>query len=390
MDSFDWSAPTRVIFGRGKEDSVGDIIRSYGFSKILIIYGQGSIKKSGLFDRVLLSLQKNNIQWHELGGIRPNPDVSAVRQAIDICRKEGIDLILAIGGGSVIDTAKLTAAGFYYEGDPFDINMHRYIPKKALPVGVILTISAAGSEMSSSCVISDEKTQTKMGYNSQLNRPLFAIMNPELTLSVSPFQTAIGIVDILMHTLERYFNPSGPYELADALAEGLLKTVMEAGKKAIENPADYDARAALMLASSLSHNGTTSLGKKAMMPVHQMEHVVSGLYPNVAHGAGLSVLFPAWGLFYCAVDIAKFDKFARRVMNLHLESPIDNAKMGIIRLKEFFHSIGMPLTFAELGIENPDIEWMVNKLTNGGTRVVDHPIRPLDQEVARLIYESCL
>ncbi len=390
MDSFDWSAPTRVIFGRGKEDSVGDIIRSYGFSKILILYGQGSIKKSGLFDRVLLSLQKNNIQWHELGGIRPNPDVSAVRQAIDVCRKEGIDLILAIGGGSVIDTAKLSATGFYYDGDPFDINMHRYIPKKALPVGVILTISAAGSEMSSSCVISDEKTQTKMGYNSQLNRPLFAIMNPELTLSVSPYQTAIGIVDILMHTLERYFNPSGPYELADALAEGLLKTVMEAGKKAIENPMDYDARATLMLASSLSHNGTTSLGKKSMMPVHQMEHVVSGLYPNVAHGAGLSVLFPAWGLFYCSVDIAKFDKFARRVMNLHLESPIDNAKMGIIRLKEFFHSIGMPLTFAELGIENPDIEWMVNKLTNGGTRVVDHPIRPLDQEVARMIYESCL
>ncbi len=390
MDSFDWSAPTRVIFGPNKETTVGDVISSYGFTKILVMYGQGSILKSGLKDRIFLSLAKHKLQVLELGGVQPNPDVSFVRKAIEICRNEHIEMILAIGGGSVIDSAKLTATGFYYSGDPFDINMHRYIPKKALPVGVILTIAAAGSEMSSSCVISDEKTHTKMGYNSPFNRPLFAIMNPELTYTVSAYQTAVGVVDILMHTLERYFNPSGPYELADAFAEGLLKVVMEAGKKALESPFDYDARASLMLASSLSHNGTTSLGKQAMMPVHQMEHIVSGLYPEVAHGAGLSVLFIAWGLYYCSIDVAKFDKFARRVMNLHLESPIDNAKMGIVRLKEYFDSMGMPLTFADLGIEKPDIKWMVQKLTNGGTRVVDHPLKPLDQEVARTIYESCL
>jgi alcohol dehydrogenase len=390
MDSFDWSAPTRVIFGRGKENHIGDIVKSYGFKKILVHYGLGSVKTSGLLDRVLLSLKENDIAFVEFGGVHPNPDIELIREAVAICRKEHIEMILAIGGGSVIDSAKLTANGFYYEGDPFDLNLHRAVSKKALPVGVVLTIAAAGSEMSSSCVITNEKTKTKMGYNSSLNRPLFAIMNPALTLSVSSYQTAVGIVDIMMHTLERYFNPSGKYELADYLAEGLLKAVMEAGRQAFDHPDDYDARATLMMASSISHNGTTSLGKPAMMPAHQMEHVVSGLYPQVAHGAGLSVLFPAWAMYYYPLDVAKFDQFARHVMNIHLESPIDNAKMGIIRLKEFFHSIGMPLSFKELGVEKPDIEWMVNKLTDGGTRVVDHHIKPLDQEVARRIYESCL
>ncbi|MCX5775801.1 MAG: iron-containing alcohol dehydrogenase [Firmicutes bacterium] len=390
MDNFEYVVPTRVIFGHQTELKVGEIIKGYGYKKILIHYGQGSIKKDGLLDKIVQSLKTNNIEYIELGGVHPNPDIELVRTAIKLCHTEHIDMILAVGGGSVIDSAKLTAAGFYYDGDPFDISLHKYVPKKVLPVGVLLTISAAGSETSTSCVITNEKTKTKMGYNHPLNRPLFAIMDPELTFTVSPYQTACGIVDIMMHTLERYFNESKEPELADALSEGLLRAVMEAGTKVMKHPNDYDARACLMMAGSLSHNGLTNLGKMGRMPVHQLEHVVSGLYTEVAHGAGLSVLFPAWAFYYAALDIAKFDKFAKNVMNIHLEKPSDNAKMGIIRLKEYFHSLGMPLTFSELGIKNPDIEWMVNKLTEGGTRVVDHHIKPLDAEVAKAIYTSVL
>lgn len=390
MDSFEFLVPTRVIFGRGKENDVGEIIQNYGFKKILIHYGMGSIIKDGLFARVISSLKAKNIEYVSIGGVHPNPDVKLVRDAIQICRTEHIEMILAIGGGSVIDSAKLVATGYFYDGDPFDISLHKYVPNKALPVGVILTISASGSETSDSCVISDAKTLTKSGYNSKLNRPLFSILNPELTFSVSPFQTACGITDIMMHTLERYFNKSAKHELADYLAEGLLKAVMAAGTAVMKNPKDYDARACLMMAGSLSHNGLTSIGKPSRLTVHQLEHVVSGVYPQVAHAAGLSVLFPAWAAYYLNLDTEKFAQFSNNVMNIHLESPLEDAKMGILRLKEYFRFIGMPLTFADLGIKNPDIEWMVKKLTNDGTRVVDHHIKPLDEEVAKIIYSSCL
>jgi len=390
MDNFEYLVPTRVIFGHQTELKVGEVIKGYGYKKVLLHYGQGSIKKDGLFDKVISSLKANHIDYIELGGVHPNPNIELVREAIRICHDEHIEMILAVGGGSVIDSAKLTAAGFYYDGNPFDISLHKYVPKKVLPVGVIVTIAAAGSETSTSCVITDEKSKTKSGFNHQLNRPLFAIMDPELTFTVSPFQTACGIVDIMMHTLERYFNASEEPELADYLAEGLLKAVMDAGNKVMKDSKDYNARACLMMAGSLSHNGLTSLGKQGRLTVHQLEHVVSGLYPEVAHAAGLSVLFPAWANYYAPLDMAKFDRFAKNVMNIHLENPTDNAKMGIIRLKEYFHSIGMPLTFSELGLKNPDIEWMVNKLTDGGTRVVDHHVKPLDGEVAKAIYTSVL
>jgi hypothetical protein len=238
-------------------------------------------------------------------------------------------------------------------------------------------------------VVTDAKTKTKTGVNHRLNRPLFAIMNPELTYSVSKYQTAVGIIDILMHTLERYFMPSTPIEFADYLAEGLLKSVIDAAPIVMENPQDYNARATLMAASSWSHNGLTGFGKPIGMPAHALEHVVSGLYPDVPHGAGLSVLFPAWALYYYRYDVAKFDRFAHVVMDCHLTDPLENARNGILKLKEFFGSLGMPLTLRELGIEHPDIEWMVAKLTKNGTRVVDHFVKPLDQNVAREIYDSC-
>jgi alcohol dehydrogenase YqhD (iron-dependent ADH family) len=214
-------------------------------------------------------------------------------------------------------------------------------------------------------------------------------MNPELTYSLPKHQTAIGIVDIIMHSLERYFLPSDRYQFSDYMAEGLLRSVLAAAKPALDRPDDFEARAALMMASSWSHNGLTNFGKPLGMPAHALEHVLSGRYPEVPHGAGLSVLFPAWALYYYRYDLEKFDRFARVVMDSHLPDPLENAKNGILKLKEFFGSLGMPLTLKELGIEHPDIEWMVAKLTKNGTRVVDHFVKPLDQDVAREIYSSC-
>ncbi len=389
MESFEFELKTRIFFGRGQEKRVGTIVKDYGFNKVLLHYGQGSVVKSGLLDLVKHSLTEAGIAYVEMGGAKPNPELDLVKQLRDFAHEEHVDLILAVGGGSVIDSAKLAALAYYYDGDPFDISLRKVEPKQALPVGVILTIASAGSEMSLSTVVTDIKTNTKVGFTHQLNRPLFAIMNPELTYSVSQYQTAIGIVDIMMHSLERYFLPSAPYQFSDYMAEGLLRSVIAAAKPALDHPTDYEARAALMMASSWSHNGLTNFGKPLGMPGHALEHVLSGRYPDVPHGAGLSVLFPAWAMYYYRYDVTKFDRFARVVMDSHLPDPLENAKNGILKLKAFFGSLGMPLTLKELGIEHPDIEWMVAKLTKNGTRVVDHFVKPLDQDVAREIYSSC-
>lgn len=390
MQNFVFHAPTKLVFGKETEKQVGVLISEYGYKKVLVHYGQGSVKESGLLERVLQSLKQNNVDYVLLGGVQPNPEIDMVREAIPLCKKENIELILAVGGGSVIDSAKLIATGFYYDGDPFDISLHKVTPKKALPVGVILTIAAAGSEMSQSAVITDPVTKTKQGYLSPLNRPLFSILNPELTYSVSSYQTAVGIVDMMMHTLERYFNPSGNFEVADHLAEAILTSIMEAALPALENPYNYDARASLMLASTFSHNGITNLGKPGAMPVHALEHLLSGLYPQIPHGTGLAVLFPAWAETYLHYDTDKFDQFARKVMHLNYEDKLENAKMGIARLREFFTQIGMPNTLSSLGVKKEDIPWMVQKLTKNGTRVVDHYRKPLDGEVATKIFMACL
>ncbi len=389
MEKFEFQLKTKIYFGLKEENRVGEIINGYGYQKVLIHYGLSSVKKSGLLDRVKQSLSAANVSFVELGGAKPNPEIELVREVVKLARRENVELILALGGGSAIDSAKLAAAAFYYDGDPFDITLRKHIPVRGLPTGVILTIAAAGSEMSLSSVITDPNTKSKLGFMNQLNQPLFAIMNPALTYTVSKYQTAVGIVDMMMHTLERYFSKSTPLEFADRLAESLLKTIIEAAPITMQNPSDFESRSTLMLASSWAHNGLTSLGKPYLMPVHMMEHAVSGLYPEVAHGAGLSVLFPAWALYYFDYDIDKFDRFAHNVMDSHLSNPHDNAKQGILKLKQFFGSLGMPLTFRELGIENPDIDWLVAKLTKDGTRVVDHHVKPLDQTVARTIFESC-
>ena len=387
---FDFVSPTKIYFGKGKEKLVGQICSERNYQRVFVVIGQGSVKKSGLLDIVLSSLTEYKVQYQLLEGVRPNPTIELCRQGIQEARAFKPDLILAIGGGSVIDTAKNISVGYYYEGDSFDFNLHLVEPKNSLPVGVILTISASGSELSTSSVIQDDKSQIKRGFNSDFNRPVFVIENPELTYSVSKTQTAYGIVDIMMHTLERYFNPSKENEPADGFAEALLKSVVKAARTVVDNPMDYEARAVLMLMSSFSHNGLTSIGKGSLLYVHQLEHALSGVYPSVAHGAGLAVLFPAWAKYYVDFDTEKFNKLAINVFDLHNSNALENAKAGIKEIEKLFSLLEMPKTLSDLGINNPDIKRMVSLITNNGKNVVPHPAKDMDEKVLTEIFNSCL
>ncbi len=390
MIDFDFQVKTKLFFGKGKENNVGEIISSFNGKRVLVVIGKGSVKKTGLLDRVLNSLNHTDISYKVVEGVRANPTIDFVNDALVVAKEFDTDFVLAVGGGSVMDTAKSIAVGYYYDGDPFDFNLHKVSPRKALPVGCILTISASGSEMSTSCVIQNDSTQIKTGFNSELIRPVFAIENPELSFSVSKEQTAYGIVDIMMHTLERYFQKSSPNEPADRFAEGLLKSVMDAGRVAYKNPNDYDARSVLMLMSSLSHNGLTNIGKSFGMPVHQLEHALSGVYPNVAHGEGLALLWPAWADCYVNYDTDKFDTLARNLFGLNEKDKLLNAKNGIQLIKQFFKMLNMPTTYKELGIDNVDIPTLVARFSNNGTRVIGHHVKPMDQNVALEIFNSCI
>ena len=389
MINFDFRVKTKLCFGIDKQKEIGNILSELKVKKVLIVIGQGSVKKSGLLDEVVSLIKEKKIETQVIEGVRPNPTIEFVADGLKVAKEFKPDFILAVGGGSVIDAAKLIAADYYYDGDPFDFNNHKAKPNKALPVGVILTIAASGSEMSTSCVIQNEAKKCKKGFNSELIRPVFAIENPELTYSVSQYQTACGIVDIMMHTLERYFQKSSENEPADGFSEALLKSVIKAGQKVIRNPNDYESRAVLMLMSSLSHNGLTSIGKPFGMPVHQLEHCLSGMYPNIAHGAGLAVLWPAWAKYYINYDIDKFDRFAQNVWNSTIPNKLENGLNGIKLTEEFFKYIGMPARLADFKEGYMDIEGLVKNFSEEGTRVVAHHVKPLDEEVARIIYNSC-
>lgn len=390
MIDFDFISPTKIYFGNNKEELTGQICIDGGYKRVYIVIGQGSVKRSGLLNRVLESLDKNGIKYQVLEGVRANPTIDLCHKGIEEARVFAPNLILGIGGGSVMDTAKNIAVGYFYAGDSFDFNLHKAKPKKALPVGVILTIAASGSELSNSCVIQDDEKQIKRGFNDDLIRPVFAIENPKLTYSVSKVQTAYGIVDIMMHTLERYFNGSSDNEPADGFAEALLRSVIKAGKKVMDNPTDYDARAVLMLMSSLSHNDITSIGKGKMLFVHQIEHAVSGVYPEVAHAAGLAVLFPAWAKYYVNYDTDKFNSLAVNVFGIHKMNKLDNAKAGIQEIEKLFASLGMPKTFKDLGIDKVDVELLANLVTDNGNRVIAHPKKDMDKDVVKTIINSCL
>ena len=353
MFNFEYYAPTRVIFGRGVEERTGALLRELGISRVLIHYGGGSAVKSGLLGRVAASLDGVGIAHASLGGVVPNPRVSKVREGAQLAREFGAQLILAVGGGSVIDSSK--AIGYAVaepEHDVWEIYDRQRTPKACLPVACVLTIAAAGSEMSNSSVITNEDTGEKRGYRNDLCRVKLALMDPELTTTLPPYQTAAGCTDILMHTLERYFTQGGNMELTDQIAEGLMRTVMKNALILRDDPANYDARAEVMWASSLSHNDLTGLGANGMDFVsHGMEHELGGMF-DVTHGAGLSAVWPSWARYVYKDCLPRFVKFARDVMEVEPGvSDEETALKGIAALEDFFCSIHMPVTLKELGVE---------------------------------------
>ena len=312
INNFTFHLRTKLVFGEDSLSSLSKLLKENNAKKILIVYGQSFAKKSGLLDEVIKIIEDDNLEYVLLGGIQSNPDISFVRKGVEISKKADVNFILAIGGGSVIDVGKGIAAGFYINDDPLKLYKREVKPAKVLPFGVILTVSAAGSEMSSSSVISDYKNDFKQGFNSELNRPIFAICNPVYTYSLSKNTTTAGIVDILMHTVERFFSPSGENELADYFAIGLLKSVIKSANDYIDGINNEEVRKELMLASSFSHNGITSIGKRYYMPMHQLEHAISALNPSVAHGHGLAIVFKPWALLSLESNFDKFYKFALR------------------------------------------------------------------------------
>lgn len=388
MQDFVYYTPTKVFFGKGREAEVGSIVAGYGFKTVMVQYGQNSIKKSGLYDRVMDSLKAAGIAVVEMGGVEPNPKVEFVREAAKLCREAGVELILAVGGGSVIDSCKYTALGAKYDGDVWDIPTRKYDPRSALPVAAIITHAAAGSEMSGSAVLTNLDENMKRGFGSDLNRCLFAICNPELTFTVSPYQTACGIVDLMTHTIERYFTLCPPTELTDRIAEGILLAVIDAGRKVMENPEDYDARGDILWASSLAHNDLTGCGRENLLAVHQLEHALSGEYDHVAHGAGLAVLYPAWARYVYREDIPRFARFARNVWGVTEAEDEKAAVAGIDAMAAYFAELGMPTRLRDFGVAEESLPKLAELCTYNGTRVVKSYI-PLDYETSLAIFQSC-
>lgn len=389
MKDFIYYAPTKVFFGKEKHKDIGKIIKDYGYNNIMLQYGQGSIKKTGLYDEVMTSLAEYGINVIEMGGVEPNPKISFVREAVRVAKEKKVQMILAVGGGSVIDSSKYTAAGVCNECDPWDFPTGKVEVKKSLPVGCILTIAAAGSEMSSSAVITNMELNMKRGFLSDYNRCLFAVMNPELTYSVSEYQTACGIVDIMSHTMERYFIPGEETDITDRIAEGILKSVIKSGKKLMENLNDYDARANIMWASSVSHNDLTGCGRDRGLAVHQLEHALSGEYDQIAHGAGLAVLFPAWAKYIYKYNISRFAQFARGVWDCTEKDDEAAAQYGIEKMAEFFKLIGMPSTLSDFGLDESCIDRLSELCTFGKSRTVKSYI-DMDYKVIKDIFKMCL
>ena len=371
MKDFTYYAPTRIVFGKESEEKLPQLIQQYGGKKVLVHYGGGSAKRSGLLDKVFTMLDDAGIAFVELGGVVPNPVLSLVKEGIDLCQKEKVDFILAVGGGSVIDSSKAIGYGVGYDGDVWDFWDGKAVPQSCLPIGVVLTIPAAGSEMSSSCVITNEDGMLKRGVNSDLCRCKFAIMNPERTYTLPPFQTAAGATDIMMHTMERYFSKYEDAMLTDAIAESLLRTVMKATKAVLAKSDDYTSRAAIMWAGSLSHNDLTECGTEKDFACHKLEHELSGLF-GVTHGAGLAAIWGSWARYVMNRHMDRFVKFATEVMGVpkdHIEKPLATAMAGVRNLENFFHEIGMPTNIPELiGREatEEEIQKLVDKCSRGG------------------------
>lgn len=355
MVNFEYYAPTKVVFGKDTEKRTGELTKEFGATKVLVHYGSSSAKKSGLLDRVCASLDEAGVSYVTLGGVVPNPRLSLVREGVKLCREEGVDFLLAVGGGSVIDSAKAIGYGLYNDCDPWLFFDRKAQAKGCTPLGAVLTIAAAGSEMSSSCVITNEDGWLKRSYGSNYVRCKFAVMNPELTCSLPPYQTASGCVDIMMHSMERFFSHAKATELTDGICESLIRTVMKQAKILKEDPTNYDARAEVMWAGSLSHNGLTGCGTTGDWATHHIEHELGGMF-DVAHGAGLSAVWGSWARYVYREEPEKFAQFAVNVCGISPDgkSAEELALEGICAMEDYFRSIDMPTSLSELGIHPTD------------------------------------
>ena len=380
MFGFNYYTPTKVVFGKETELKAADLIREFGGTKVLIHYGGGSVIRSGLMKRVTDTLDAAGISYVMLGGAVPNPHLGLVYEGIELCKKEGIDFLLAVGGGSAIDSAKAIGYGVTNEGDVWDFYDRKRDVKACLPLGVILTLAATGSEMSDSSVITKEEGLVKRGYSSDHGRPKFAIMNPELTMTLPDYQTACGCTDIMMHTMERYFTNGGNMEITDSMAEGLLRTVKTNAQILAKDPKNYDARAEVMWSGSLAHNGLTGCGNDGGdWMTHMLEHEMGGLY-DVAHGAGLAAIWGSWARYVYKNCLPRFKRYAINVMGVEPAGTDEEiALKGIEAMEDFYRSINMPTNMRELGI-NPtedELKTMAHKCSvsvggaSGSARVLN-------------------
>lgn len=376
MNNFVFYSPTEFVFGKATEMQVGALARKHGARKVMIVYGGGSVVRSGLLDRVKQSLQEAGIEYCLMGGVQPNPVDTKVYEGIEFCRREQADMLLPVGGGSVIDTAKAIAAGVLYEGDFWDFYIGKAKVTKALKVAVVLTIPAAGSEGSGNTVITKLDGLQKLSLRvPEVLRPVFSIMNPELTYTLPPFQTACGVADMMAHIMERYFANTQEVEIGDRLCEGTLMAIINEAPKVMRNPEDYGARANLMWAGMIAHNGTCGVGCEEDWASHFLEHEISAIY-GVTHGAGLSVIFPAWMTWMVEHNVGKIAQYAVRVWGVpESEDKKAVALEGIGKLKAFFSSLGLPVTFKELGVESPDIDRLADSLHRNKGELVGNYVK---------------
>lgn len=384
MNNFVFKNATEIIFGKDTENLIGDKIKKYT-DKVLFCYGGGSIKKSGLYDKVVNCLKENNIEFKELSGVKPNPRLKLVEEGIKLCHENNINFILAVGGGSVVDTAKAISIGVPYSGDVWDFYIGKDKVKKAIPVGVIITLPATGSEASNSSVITNEDGMLKKGLNCELTRPSFSIMNPELTYTLPAYQTACGAADIMSHVMERYFTNVKHVDLTDRLCEATLRTVINNVKIVLKDPENYDARAEIMWAGTIAHNDLLSTGRIGDWGSHKIEHELSAMY-DIAHGAGLSIIFPAWMKYVYKHDINRFVQFAVRVwdVNLAFSSYEAIAIEGIERLTKFFVDINLPVKLKDANIEYDKFNEMADKCTGNGKATVGQFIKLNKEDVINI------
>ncbi len=391
MQKFDFCCPTEVVFGAGAERELGKKLKDFGAKKPLVLYGGGSVKKNGLLDNILSDLKQHGMEALVKGGVEPNPRVGFVREAIALGTEKGIDFVVALGGGSVIDTAKAVAIGL---GNPSydiwrDIWQKRVVPQKALPLATVVTLAAAGSEMSDSAVLTNEETLQKRGLNIVYNRPLISFVNPALTYTAPKYQVAAGVADIFMHTIERYFAREKNNFMTDQIAEGLLRTVVHFGQQALEKENDYESRSEISYCAMLSHNDLTGLGRTKDFSVHKLGHELSGRF-DVTHGASLTSVWGSWARKVCKNDVPRFAQYARNVMGVAEDDDAKAALLGIERTEEFFEAIGMPTCFSKLGIgiqNETMLDYLADMCTDKKTHIIG-AFCPLDYEEIREVYKS--